>query len=304
MRVPVQNGVAEETRECGMTLWMSEWVSVWMFLFSCLNKTIVKTTSCAAACSWTPILTNRRRIWIHKHSQQLFPLVVSNMLAWAWVAAMMSSNWERVFFFLFSNFFFFQGRADRLKSLQHSGWSQARKGEEETRVCVRGQVREGKEKKGGEKEDGEGDRKREDVRHAASMQVYYEKRCLRRQASEDGSSSASDALHHIRLSARELYSRTHRHCKSSVATRGVYVTDLLFSNLRAAINIQRLKKKKKKNERYLIVMPGRVTTEINRSDKSPELPLRVTSHTRFSQVDWLVNRSALTSGHMTAGRRC
>ena len=243
MRVPVQNGVAEETRECGMTLWMSE----------CL---------CGCSCShvWTkPLL---RPLPVQRLAAGLPYWLIGGEFEYTNTRSSCFHSWSRTcwlehewqqwchqtgrgFFFFIFKLFFFQGRADRLKSLQHSGWSQARKGEEETRVCVRGQVREGKEKKGGEKEDGEGDRKREDVRHAASMQVYYEKRCLRRQASEDGSSSASDALHHIRLSARELYSRTHRHCKSSVATRGVYVTDLLFSNLRAAINIQRLKKKKK-----------------------------------------------------------
>lgn len=125
------------------------WQCVWMFLFSCLNKTIVRTTSCAAACTWTLILTKRRRIWIHTHSHTLSHSL--EHVGWTWVAAMMSSNWD-ICFCSFS--FARQGR--QLRTLHHSGWSEARIGRRRNVFSVRGQVSERGEKhteegRGGEK---------------------------------------------------------------------------------------------------------------------------------------------------------
>lgn len=51
------------------------------------------------------------------------------------------------------------------------------------------------------------------------MQLSHEKRRLQRQASGDGSSSASETLHRIPPTAHKLGSHTYRCCKSSVATR-------------------------------------------------------------------------------------
>lgn len=63
-------------------------------------------------------------------------------------------------------------------------------------VCVGGgYVRYRERGEGHRRLEEEESRTRVDVRHAASMQVSYEKRCVRlqRQAGEDASGSASDA---------------------------------------------------------------------------------------------------------------
>lgn len=133
-----------------------------------------------------------------------------------------------------------------------------------------------------------------------SMQVLYEKRCLwpQRQASEDGSGSALDTLHHIpcrRLSAHKLCSHTYRCCKSSVATRGL-CNRASLKNLRAASfssKIQRLKP----HSTSLLCLESWIA-KINQSDKSQELPGVLPQHASPQGAD------SFFSGGLTCQHIC
>lgn len=100
---------------------------------------------------------------------------------------------------------------------------------------------------------------KEDVRHAASMQVSYEKRGVRlqRQPGEDASGSASDAR--AVLTFRSLPQMV-------CCNGGGYVIQLLLKSLRNRIQRPRLKPGSNSPHR------DRITTKINHGDKSQELP--------------------------------
>lgn len=155
--------VIEDTHECGMTVGVRE--CVWMFLFSCLNKTIVRTTSCAAACSWTLILTNRRKMLIRTHSHTHR----SCFHSWSRTCWLNTSGRNDViklgqFQVYFLPFFFFCQAGQTGEITAPLRLIRGKEREEEKCVCVRGQVSERGEKHKKKGRGGEKRRRKQDER--------------------------------------------------------------------------------------------------------------------------------------------